>query len=132
MGSFFAEQTQVVDLGDGNSVTLRKLTYGEIGDLIAACRTREGEIDGVRYSRGLVEKGLVSWSGPGFAGREISPENIYALSQGVGRALATAASELNRELDDAEGNASGAATNSASSTESVAAPNTSATRTKRP
>ena len=111
MGSFYAEQTQVVDLGKGNTATLRKLTYGELGDLLSACRLAGGEMDAVRYSRGLVEKGLVGWVGPGFEGREITQENVRDLSPRIGRKLAKAAGELNDDLDEDEGIASGAATN---------------------
>ena len=132
MGSFFAEQTQVVDLGDGNSVTLRKLTYGETADLLSASMNAFGRIDKVRYNRGQLEKSIVSWTGPGFEGREITPEQVGALSARMGIKLSKAADDFNALVDEDEGNASGAATNSASSTESVAAPNTSATRTKRP
>jgi len=113
MSGFYAEQTETVDLGKGNSATLRRLTYGEISELLSACRVAGGEIDYVRYTRGLVEKGVIGWTGPGFEGREVKVENIRALPAKVGSKLASAAIALNKDIEDDEGNESGGATNSA-------------------
>ncbi len=110
MESFYAEQTVVVDLGKGNSVTLRKLTYGEFSEILSAARLAGGEIDGVKYSRKQAEMGLVEWEGPGFGGKPATVENFRALPVRIGNKIATAAADLNRDVDADEGNASGGAT----------------------
>lgn len=109
MTSFYAEQTKVVDLGKGNRVTLRKLTYGEFSEILSASRLPGGEIDGVKYSRLQAEVGLVAWEGPGFEGRDANVENMRALPIRIGNKLAEAATELNKDIGEAEGNASGGA-----------------------
>jgi hypothetical protein len=109
MASFYTEQTKTVDLGKGNSATLRKLSYGEVSSIFSACRLPGGEVDGVRYSRMQAEMGLVSWEGPGFEGKPATPENLRALPVRIGRTLAEAAAELNTDVGEDEGNASGGA-----------------------
>lgn len=102
--SFFTEQTSVVDLGDGNTVTLRKLTYGESADILSASM-KVGEIDWVKYRVRQLEKSVIGWSGPGFEGREITPSNIAALPVAVGRKISDAANDLNTDVSADEGNA---------------------------
>lgn len=109
MASFYAEQTVTVDLGKGNRVTLRKLDYGQVSTILSACRLPGGELDGVRYSRMQTEAGLVSWEGPSFDGKPATAENMRALPVTIGRKLADAAAELNRDIGEDEGNASGGA-----------------------
>lgn len=111
MSDFYAEQTVTVDLGGGNSVVLRKLTYGEFSDILSEARLSSGDIDGVKYSRRQAEVGLVSWAGPGFAGREANAANFRTLPVRVGNKIAKAASDLNSEVGEDEGNESGGATN---------------------
>jgi len=110
MENFYAEQTVTVELGGGNRVTLRKLTYGEFSAILSEARLAGGEIDGVKYSRKQAEVGLVSWEGPGFDGKPATIENFRALPVRIGNKLATAAADLNKDVGEDEGNASGGAT----------------------
>ncbi len=105
MSDFYAEQTVVVDLGGGNKVTLRKLTYGEFSTILSEARIAGGEIDGVKYSRKQAEVGLVSWEGPGFGGKPATVENFRGLPVRIGNKLATAAATLNQDVSEDEGNA---------------------------
>lgn len=101
---YFATQTETIDLGGGNTVTVRKLTYGEVLALSEDPRWEK--------TSGLVttEKALVSWDGPGFDGREPTPDNLRALPFSLARKIAAAADKLTYLSED-EGNASGVATN---------------------
>lgn len=99
MSDFFTPQTATVDLGDGNTATLRKLSYGDVLDVMSLAQG-----DGFKAARLQLERGIVAWAGPGFAGRELTPENIAALPARVGRKLQAAFTELNAEMDTDEGN----------------------------
>lgn len=67
--SLFTTPTKVIDLGDGNTVTLRSLTYGEVKHLSAA----GGDDD-----RWLLAC-ILRWDGPGFEGVEPSREAVERL-----------------------------------------------------
>jgi hypothetical protein len=102
--SFFAPQTQTIDLGDGNTVQLRKMTYGE---LMAAFDDPEyGE-----KRRGVAEtiQSLVSWDGPGFEGKPATRENFKALPWDIASKIVSASNDLNFLSED-EGEVSGVAT----------------------
>jgi hypothetical protein len=102
--SFYATETSTVQLGDGNSVTLRKLTYSESARLLSKSRAPDGGTDWPIYTLGLLEKCLDSWDGPGFDGRNVNAANIGALPTHIGRKLVDAAVELNRDVSADEGN----------------------------
>ncbi len=99
--SFFAPPTKQIDLGGGNTVTLRKMTYGE---LLSTYN------DGVQHA-GLEQAAcsLVSWSGPDFDGRPANRENLLALPFDVTTEIVKAAIEINTVSKD-EGEGSGVAT----------------------
>jgi hypothetical protein len=102
--SFFAPQTETLELGNGNTVQLRKLTYAEI--LIAFDDPQYGD-----SHRGVAEAivSLVAWDGPGFDGKPANRENFLALPWDVASKISAAAIKLNLLSDD-EGEASGVAT----------------------
>lgn len=104
--SFFTNQTEVVDLGGGNTVTLRKATFADTAAAQGSALQRTGdklELDWPRYRLELVKRTVVGWSGPGFDGREPTPDNIAALPPTIGDKLASRATDL-AALDDDTGN----------------------------
>lgn len=99
--SFFAPPTKTVDLGDGNTAQLRKMTYGEM------LATYNEGIEHVGVEQTICS--LVSWSGPDFDGRPANRENFLALPFDVSTQILKAAIDLNTLSKD-EGEASGVAT----------------------
>ena len=75
--SLFTTPTKVVDLGDGNTVTLRSLTYGEVKFLTTA----GGDDD-----RWLLA-GILRWDGEGFEGQAPSKETLAKLPVGIVKRL---------------------------------------------
>ena len=107
--SFFTQQTKVVDLGEGNTVTVRKLTFGERQNITSACsdadaRTQEFKIDFAKLRIERAKIAISSWEGPGFEGRNVSPENIAALPTDIADIILEAIDELNDEVSAEEGN----------------------------
>jgi hypothetical protein len=100
--NFFAPQTEAVDLGDGNTVILRKLTYGEI---VAAMDDPKWEKSAGKV---IAERSLVSWDGPGFDGKPATPENFAALPWPVAIKIVKASNNLtNLSTDEGEGSGVG-------------------------
>lgn len=115
--SFFSEQTRVIALDDANRVTLRKLPYGAAREASSRAFkvnpfTQTAEMDYPLLRAEQLRRAVVSWEGPGFDNRPVTPENIDALPTRIVNVLLDAVSELNDGLGEDEGNASGAATNS--------------------
>jgi hypothetical protein len=101
---FFDAQTKTVDLGDGNSVVIRKLTYGENLDCLSRALTQHGHLDSFLHARHRLRIAIVSWQGTGFEGREVNPKNIDALPIDIARKVNDALAELNKEVTEEEGN----------------------------
>jgi hypothetical protein len=101
--SFFAPQTEVLDLGNGNTVQLRKLTYAEMSSIYDDPETEE--------RRGLLitQKALHNWTGPDFDGRPATYENMMALPARITLDVIQFAVKINT-LSTEEGEASGVAT----------------------
>lgn len=117
-GYFFSPVEKSVDLGNGNTVVIRALSYGERQSLQSQCmRTSasrkvggrkgkreeeeaEGEvtIDAPLLSRLTWHKAIVSWDGPGFGSQPVSPDNIDKLPTWI---LDRLTEELN-DLDQGE------------------------------
>ncbi|HHB12082.1 MAG TPA: hypothetical protein ENK62_02645 [Chromatiales bacterium] len=108
--SFFTPQTRVVRIDEENRVTIRKLTYGERQEILSQCMQvsagagEEVSLDPARMQRMAMHKCIVSWDGPGFDGRPVTPENIDALPAPVVDVIREAVDELNAGLDAAEKN----------------------------
>ncbi len=131
--SFFDKQTRTLLLDSENSVVVRKLTYGEQQAAMSAGMSFEmsmptggkgqpaqpgpatGKLDPLRIKREELVSAIVSWSGPGFAGRPVSRENIEALPPEIIDAIQTGVDDLNSGLDDDEKKALAASTNTPSS-----------------
>lgn len=108
MPGFYTEQTRIVAIDADNSVTIRKLSYGESADLLVRATVPDGDggvrVDWTTYVMTQTEKSVVSWSGSGFEGREATPENVRALPIRIGRKLARAVTELHEDIGENEGN----------------------------
>jgi hypothetical protein len=78
---FFTTQTKVIDLENGNTVTLRKLAFADMMALWSAPELYSGpsETGNLRFNAKLAKLAIASWDGPDFEGRGVSPENIDAL-----------------------------------------------------
>lgn len=108
--SFYATQTKVVDLGDGNSITIRKLSYGESSTVNSKAYST-GVYDPFRFSMERMLLCVTAWDGSGFDGRSVTPENIKALPVEIAGKINNAIAEFHSVVTIEEGNASGAATN---------------------
>lgn len=105
--SYFTPVTHVVDLGGGNTVTIRKRNYGEQQNIIGN-NTKVDPVKGVasvdvagtRFDELVVA--IVSWDGDGFEGRPVTRENILALPEEVVDVIAEAIAALNSPLDSEE------------------------------
>ena len=103
---YFTPQTKVVDLGGGNTVTVRKLTYGERQGVIDKAThvggNMEAQVQVGRMKLELLVAAVVSWDGPDFEGRPVTPENIGALPPEIGDLIAAGADDLQAGLTDDE------------------------------
>ena len=99
--SFFTPQTETVHIDNDNSITVRKLTFGEFSDIL----DRNADGNQQRMGFDLVRSSIVSWEGPGFDGRDVTPDNVDALPWEVVAEIVPAASTLNSASDAVEGKA---------------------------
>ena len=99
---FFTSVTKVVDLEGGNTVTIKRVTYGERQEA-ASKSVRGGLLDTPRYQMELLCRAVVSWEGPDFEGRPASAENIAELPGYIADKLVSEANAL-AELTADEGN----------------------------
>jgi len=108
--SFFDRPTTTVDIDAANTITIRKLTYGERqGCISIAAKARRGEdgvesidIDPGRLAMERMALSVVSWAGPGFDGRPVNRTNIEALPPEVLDPVMEALSALGAGLDAGE------------------------------
>ena len=105
--NFFTPQIATVDLGDDNTVTVRKRTFGEDQKIISKCATADPlaktssvDIAGLRQEQLVVS--IVEWSGPGFDGRTVTRENILALPTEIIDKIEAAIESINSAQDDSE------------------------------
>ena len=94
---FFTSTTKVVDLGDGNTVTLRKIAFAQYAEAQGAATQVEGESLRLNFPllrAEVLKRSVAEWTGPGFEGQPPTPENIGALPWEIGNKLAEAAMEL--------------------------------------
>jgi hypothetical protein len=98
--SFFAPPTKTIDIGNGNTVQLRKMTYGEM------LATYSDGIEHIGVEQTVAS--LAGWSGPDFDGQPANRENFMALPFDVANTILKAAIDLN-SLSKEEGEASGVA-----------------------
>lgn len=79
--SFFTPQTQVVQIDDENTITIRKPTFDERMDLFTRVANHgdDERVAGIELAKFAPKILVCAWSGPGFEGREVTPENVGAL-----------------------------------------------------
>ena len=99
---FFASTDKTVELGGGNTVTIKRVTYGERQEA-ASKSVKGGILDMPRYQMELLCRAVVSWEGPDFEGRPASAENIAELPGYIADKLVSEANAL-AELTADEGN----------------------------
>ena len=115
MASFFSLPTEVVKLDDANQITVRGLNWGERqGVAMTAAQQHPGNqvAAGVMMSSEAAKIVIVAWEGPGFEGREVTPENIAALPAWIIDKVAEASDRLSEPPSDEQKKASGAPTKS--------------------
>lgn len=106
--SFFAAQTRVVEIDEENRVTIKKLPFGDSqavlsqSMVVGVAAVTEAQFDYGRNRVAVLTKSIVSWEGPGFEGRPVTPENIAALPNDVAQKVLEAADELNEVLSEGE------------------------------
>ena len=116
MGFFSQQQQRVVHIDDENSVTVRRLTFGESQAVISESTTfdlvtQAADLDFAKNQVAKLSKAIASWEGPGFEGRPVTRENIEALPSEVGALIVKAVEELNKSLSEDEQKNSAAPTN---------------------
>ena len=107
MGFFSVENTKVIAVDDENTVTIRRLTYGESQDVINESTqfdvlAESGKFDFAVNQAAKLKRAVVSWDGPGWEGRPVTLENILALPADVGRIISDAVDKLNTGLSESE------------------------------
>lgn len=104
--SYFTQQTQVVKLDDENTVTVKRISYGERQTCIDKATVLRGDMDPVvnvgTMKAALLHAAIVAWAGPGFEDRPVTPANIDALPVEIGDRIAEAADALQAGLSDDE------------------------------
>lgn len=107
--SFFkqAQQTKVVRIDDENTVTVRRLTFGESQEVLSESLAidvaeQDAQFDFARNQSARLVRAVVSWEGPGFEGRPVTRENILALPVEVGQAIIKAVDAINAGLSEDE------------------------------
>lgn len=105
--SYYTPQTSVLDLGDGNTVTVRKRAYGDEQNAIAANTKIDpmhntGNVDAAGMAKALLLAGIVSWDGPGFEGRPVSLANLEALPVAVAERISEAVAAINESQSAGE------------------------------
>lgn len=107
MSFFDNSQVATVQIDDQNTVTVRRLTFGETQDVLSESTVfdivaKQGRLDFAKHQIAKLTRAVVAWDGPGFAGRPVNAANIAALPPHVGEKIAQAVSQVNDELEDAD------------------------------
>lgn len=107
MGFFSEPQQRVVRIDDVNTVTIRRLTFGETQEVLSASTVfdivaQDATLDIAKNQVAKLNAALVAWDGPGFEGRPVTEANIRALPPEIGRVILQAVEELNKGLTEDE------------------------------
>lgn len=103
--SFLAEQTKPIDIGGGNVVTIRKMTFGTRQRIMAKhtrldTKSQEMFIDHAMMRFDQLRLNIVSWTGPDFDGYGVTDENIERLPVEIADQLLAAIDEFNTISDE--------------------------------
>jgi len=94
---FFTSTTKIVELDGGNTVTLRKPTFGDTNAANSvSMHVVDGgfQLDWPRYRVEVLKRCIVAWEGPDFEGQLPTPENVDKLPIEIGSKLTEAVMEL--------------------------------------
>lgn len=108
--SFFTTTFETVQIDEENTITVMAPTYGKIQEIqsksMAVRFDQKGvgvaDLDITRMERLTVHSAIVSWDGPGFEGRPVTPENIDALPSFVIDKIKPAIDRLSSPMKNAE------------------------------
>lgn len=97
-------QAMTVNIDDENSVTVRRLTFGESQDVLSESTefdiaSKQGRLDFGKHQIAKLTRSVVAWSGPGFESRPVNAANIAALPPAIGEKIAQAVAQVNGDLD---------------------------------
>ena len=109
-GTFFELPTYELKLDDENTVTVRRMTYGERQAIIensmhvsvSAGNREEININAPLMQRLAMYASIVSWSGPGFGDTPVSKEAIDRLPVDVAERIWAFIDGLSAPLNEAE------------------------------
>jgi len=107
MGFFSQQQMETVRVDGENTVTVRRLTYGETQDVLSRSTvmdiiTKDARFDFAKNQVLKLKAAIVAWDGPGFEGRPVTLENIEALPAEVGALIAEAVERVNQRMTETE------------------------------
>lgn len=108
MGFFSQQQQQETVRIDGeNTVTVRRLAYGESQEVLSRSTvmdliTKDARFDFAKNQVLKLEAAIVTWDGPGFEGRPVTLANIEALPAEVGALIAEAVERVNKRMTETE------------------------------
>lgn len=103
--SFLAEQTKTVDVGGGNTVTVRKMTFGTRQRILSKhtkldVRAQDVTIDQAMLRFDQLRLNIVSWAGPDFDGYPVNDESIERLPPDIADRLLGEIDEFNTISED--------------------------------
>lgn len=108
--SFFTPVTMDIAIDDNNTVTVKRLTHGEKqAILVKTSKIAKGDalVMGIATQGEMLKAAILAWTGPGFDGKPVTPENIDALPPAVADAITDQAGTFLTGLTEDEKKASG-------------------------
>ena len=104
--SFLAEQTKTIDVGGGNTVTVRKMTFGARQRILSKhtkldIKTQDVQIDQAMLRFDQLRMNIASWQGPDFDGYPVNDENVDRLPPDIADQILAEIDDFNN-LSDAE------------------------------
>ena len=113
--SYFEPQTMTIPLDDENSVTVRRLTFGERQEIMSRVMADADEnmiLVQFTMQTELLKVAIKSWDGPGFDGRAVTAENIALLPSHLADRILDDADNFLKGITEQEKKASGEGPNS--------------------
>ena len=113
--SYFVPQTMTVKLDDENSVTIKRLTFGQRQSIMSkALAGADDNMVIVQFTMQaeLLKVAIQSWAGPEFDGQPVTPENIELLPSHIADEILNQADDFLKGIDEAEKKVSGEEANS--------------------
>ena len=108
--SYFVPQTMTVNIDDENSVTIRRLTFGQRQSIMSkALAGADNNMVVVQFTMQaeLLKVAIQSWDGPEFDGRPVNAENIALLPSHLADKILDEADDFLKGITETEKKASG-------------------------